>query len=531
MTPTTVSDEPRIEMTIPANLLVSVEDSFEFRKVSDHLDDVTSSTAAVLQETIKEVSQSGMYKNQRVKQVKVLSIVLQASSLIVQYELVLTELCINSCQEQKDSTTMYNDVTSHMKAEITDGGFTLSLQANALACGDDCNEIQNADVMGGTFGDAVIVVSTSEPSPNPTPKPSKRAKGKKSGKQTFEPSQQPTPKPTKRAKGKKSGKAPADAPTQSPTLNSEPSQKPTPKPSKRTKGNKRKRKRKKKRTNLCRGQLCDRKRIRVHMPDAMPLGATNLPSAARQRHTEYQPLRKRISQIIEDHQIEIYEVEQAEMEEKKSSAMPVSHPSFPTDDIIDSPTFYATHRTFDRKRIREYASGVTLSAQLLSKADQQRMAYKPTRKRLPKAEEHQINIDEVEQAEEEENISHVVPIPPAIGPIDSPTFNPTFDKIRIRKHMPDATPLPSTKLPTASNEERIDYQPLRKRRPQIIEEHQMNLYELNLAEKEGEKSSATPASPNKIPTAGSIYSPAFYPTSNKETASEKSKSKPMGKKY
>ena len=165
MTPTTVSDEPRIEMTIPANLLVSVEDSFEFRKVSDHLDDVTSSTAAVLQETIKEVSQSGMYKNQRVKQVKVLSIVLQASLLSVQYELVLIELCINSCRDQIDSTTMDKDVTSHMTAEISNG-FTSSLRANAVECGHDCNEIHNASVIGGAFEDAVAVVSTSEPSPN-----------------------------------------------------------------------------------------------------------------------------------------------------------------------------------------------------------------------------------------------------------------------------------------------------------------------------------------------------------------------------
>jgi len=187
------------------------------------LDVISSNTAAVLQETIKEVAQNGLDgDSQRVKMVVIVdidevmkkddrvdlhrtrnhredellpeelaerqgeesmvrfspAIMLEEAStlLIIQYELVLEELCTdNSCEELHNSTAMYRNVTSHLNAEIFSGGFTWRLQTNAQKCGDACSEIQSAMVDGGEFGKEEIVVQlprttapTAEPSTTPT---------------------------------------------------------------------------------------------------------------------------------------------------------------------------------------------------------------------------------------------------------------------------------------------------------------------------------------------------------------------------
>jgi len=487
-----------------------MQDSFEnFRKLSDHFDGVTSNTAAVLQETLKEVAQSWLAQswlkeNQRVKQVTILSIEqLQESFLIVRYELVLSELCINSCQGQIDSTTMYNDVTSYISTEISNGGFTLSLQANAVECGDDCNEIQNAEVVGGTFEDEEVVVSTSEPSPNPTPKPSKR------------------PKSRKRSKGRKSGKPTTQNPTPKPSQ--EPTPKPTREPTSKPSRKPRKKSKKAKKKNRCGGTLCDEKTISELAPNFTPLDATKLPSAADLRHTEYQPLRSRIPKVNE-HQIDTYEVEQVDEKEEIAPLIPASlPPDFPTGSPIDSLTFYPNsdeELTSHQMRTRGHMSDATPldATKFPSASDQQYTKYQPLRKR-------KIEIHEVEQASSE--IPVYSPNLRMVGFIDSPSFKPTFDeestsnKKRVREHMSGATPIDATKLLSTPDHRHTEYQPLRKRISQITEERKIDIYKVDQVEKEEEKSSLVPVSPPDSLTGRPIDSPTFNPTFDEELTSNK----------
>lgn len=188
----------------------------------------------VLQETIAQVVQSGLDTDtQRLNTVVILSThdcpagrrgpqpSPQASEcILVHYELVLEELCIESCEDQIASTTMYRDVRNNMGEVVKTGEFTQTLHKNAAACGSECNTLQTANAAKSQFGEEDIVAQapptqsptgtvgggptgTRKPSPEPTPKPTKRGKGGKS-KRTNPPSTEPTVKPTKRAKGQRS---------------------------------------------------------------------------------------------------------------------------------------------------------------------------------------------------------------------------------------------------------------------------------------------------------------------------------------
>ncbi|EJK50504.1 hypothetical protein THAOC_30495, partial [Thalassiosira oceanica] len=97
---------------------------------------------------------------------------LQATTVIVEYELGLGELCGDiPCSTLKSSTTMYDVVTSFISDEIANGGFTTKLQQNAATCGDDCVGIQSAIVNNGSAGLDDIIITTQSPTVIPTKSP------------------------------------------------------------------------------------------------------------------------------------------------------------------------------------------------------------------------------------------------------------------------------------------------------------------------------------------------------------------------
>ncbi|KAL7523800.1 hypothetical protein ACHAWF_000671, partial [Thalassiosira exigua] len=175
--------EGSIEVIIPSNLVLC-----------DFV--VSDSTTSVLQKTIKEEAQLGLQENtQQVEDVFILSfrdtpslpnspaieankeesMVSQNESflrvqvcLLCDYQLILQELCRHSCQEQTGSSTMYDNVTSHLTLQIESGEFTLALDKNAAECGDDCKDIQNSTAKKGLFGEAEVHIVTPTPTQNPT---------------------------------------------------------------------------------------------------------------------------------------------------------------------------------------------------------------------------------------------------------------------------------------------------------------------------------------------------------------------------
>ena len=188
-------------------------------------------------------------------------------------------------------------------------------------------------------------------------------------------------------------------------------------------------------------------------------------------------------------------------------------------------------RLCNRKRTREHASesmSLLLSAKLPSVSDKKHMEYQPTRKRIQKAREHQIEIYEVEQLEEEEEKSPAMPVPAPDFPVgiltNSPTFYPiigkemTSDRNRIREHAPGVTSLLSAKLPSASDQQRMKYHPMRKR-IQEAGKHQIEIYEVELEEEE-EKSPAMPIPSPDFSDVIIIHSPTFYPTIDKESTTD-----------
>jgi len=564
-----------LEVEFSATLDVSIPSS---RKLYDRFNDATGNTGniATIEKTIKEVAQSGLNATQEVKRVTVLSMNLSETLHNVEYDLVLVEQSVSSCEEQIDSTTLYNDVTSHVTGEILNGGFTSTLQANAAQCGVDCIELQNAVVTGGLFGNETLIClsepssqPTPKPSSQPTPMPSKRGKGRKNGKSSPEPtkgpSPKPTPKPTKRAKGKKSGKARRFGPTNAPT----------PKPTRRAKGNKRKKV--KIRNKLCRGRWCVRKRVREHhRSDATSVHADELTLPDKQWRADYQPLRKRTPQRMGNRWAEISGVAQGEKDGERTSTPHVSYHGFQSDGPTHSPTFLGKQRTFTRKRIRENSSDIILSAKLLSAGDQQQMGYEPTRKRFPKAEEVQFNIYKLDQTKEDGHEMPVKRVPsnsgsrnsPAHHPTsyrkrvrdhrsdatpyatellsevgqestlyqpyesklpvkrasptasyqDNPAYNPTLHRKRVRERISDATPHFSTHLLPEADQESTKYQPMRKRGPQTVR------HQIELQTKEDEERSRAIRFPTRdYPPPGIIESPTFYPTPRQDKSKHTNK--------
>ncbi|KAL7540980.1 hypothetical protein ACHAXR_011681 [Thalassiosira sp. AJA248-18] len=225
--PISFEGKSRIIMNIPAtlNMTDTQSSSVNLRKLAASGDTIPNNIEAALRKTIREVARNGLDKTrQRVKNVVILPVdgmveevqldverhrernhhedqvlmedqrgqalsppqqmKIEMSALsIVKYELALEELCTNNCS----STDMYDRVTLHMKLEIANGGFTSNLQTNAQKCGSGCDGIQNANVNGGGFGAAEVVVQN-QPTTPPTLAPTASPSGK--------PSSQPTQPPT-----------------------------------------------------------------------------------------------------------------------------------------------------------------------------------------------------------------------------------------------------------------------------------------------------------------------------------------------
>jgi len=379
-------DKPKIAVTFPASLYLLVQDSLA---VTTELV-TTGDTKTALRNTIKVVTQQPLSGQQRVKQVNILGTGQMQTYLVLLYELVLEELCLVDCEEQTDSTTMYNDVTSHIVDSISNGGLTTILQANAADCADECTEIQNAFAMGGVFGDYEIVVVTPDPvlTSTPTPKPTKRGKGQKSQK---DPTQEPTPYPTRRPKGGKGRKT------------NSPSRPPTPKPTKRAKSKTHK---KQERDYFCRGRRCNRNRVRptslvatdyflptetMSSPQGPPTkghGGFRAPSPSSFFLTlkspsdssvpnDYHPMRKRTP---------------------IKTPINLSHKKTLPDDF--SHNFNAEQYDSRRGRIRDHASG-TSSLQLLSSPEHQKVYQKHMRERNPTLEED-LNWVSVDRQTEKE---------------------------------------------------------------------------------------------------------------------------------
>mmetsp|Transcript_17322 Transcript_17322/g.37400 ORF Transcript_17322/g.37400 Transcript_17322/m.37400 type:complete len:132 (+) Transcript_17322:2025-2420(+) len=102
-----------------------------------------------------------------------------------------------------------------------------------------------------------------------------------------------------------------------------------------------------------------KKRIREHASYPSDLFSVYYPSSSDQKHTEYQPMKKRIQKVGQEHQ-------NVENKSGVSLVVPITYPRFDTDGPIYSPTFYPT---FDKKSISER---------------RKHTKYQPIRKRRPK---------------------------------------------------------------------------------------------------------------------------------------------------
>mmetsp|Transcript_11754 Transcript_11754/g.22288 ORF Transcript_11754/g.22288 Transcript_11754/m.22288 type:complete len:371 (+) Transcript_11754:899-2011(+) len=208
---------------------------------------------------------------------------------------------------------------------------------------------------------------------------------------------------------------------------------------------------------------------------------------------KYQSLRERTPQIIDGRQIKIYQVEQVDEWEKKIST-----------DSLDGG---------GHMRVRKHGSGTTHIDVIepMSKHN----VYHSLRKKIPQIiKDENIVNDKVEQVggDEEGDLS--------FGE-ESSSVN-----IRVRKHVSDTAPLHATNLLFAADQPHMEYQPLRRRSQQTMEEHNVDNYEVALVD-EGEKNtSSRPVTLSNILIGGHIDSPTFYPSfSNREISKSESTAK------
>ena len=137
-------DQSRIEMSILGTITL------------DQFEDYNDATIEVIRETILKSARGGLdQETQRVTDVLFESI---DKDGVVTYELVLEELCEESCIDQAQDGVMYNAVTDSMYEQLEDGSLTNTLRAFARRCDDkDCNGIQEAIVEDISFDDEVLV--------------------------------------------------------------------------------------------------------------------------------------------------------------------------------------------------------------------------------------------------------------------------------------------------------------------------------------------------------------------------------------
>ena len=146
-------DGSLIRMTIPGTLTLQ---RFE----------ANEATMEVLRQTILKEAQDGLDKEtQRATDVLFESLFESTRIInedgIVKYELIVEELCGQSCKDQAEDTTMYDAVTDYLADEIDSGGFTRTLRLFAKECdAKGCGGIRGTSVEDGTFGDEEIEVTT-----------------------------------------------------------------------------------------------------------------------------------------------------------------------------------------------------------------------------------------------------------------------------------------------------------------------------------------------------------------------------------
>eukprot|EP00581_Thalassiosira_minuscula_P032659 CAMPEP_0183774732 /NCGR_PEP_ID=MMETSP0739-20130205/42698_1 /TAXON_ID=385413 /ORGANISM="Thalassiosira miniscula, Strain CCMP1093" /LENGTH=258 /DNA_ID=CAMNT_0026016129 /DNA_START=299 /DNA_END=1075 /DNA_ORIENTATION=+ len=253
---------------------------------------------------------------------------------------------------------MYADVTSYLFEQISRGGFTSILQNNALQCGDGCEEMQNAVVIDGSFGEEETLVLTNKPSQKPTRRRSRKPRSKTKSKP-------------------KSGKVTS---TGSPTLNFRPSQEPTQKPSgSGAKSGKAKSTSKSEDRASRGGDFYTRKRHRIQSQKTIHFVPAELPSET--STVKYTPLRKRFAKA-QDHQVENFILEQLKEEGEILSANPISLPAFPT----GSHKIHPQKFDLDKKRIRDHLSIAK------SPFGNEPTRYQPLRERVKDTESNQIMV-------------------------------------------------------------------------------------------------------------------------------------------
>jgi len=416
-----------------------------------------------------------------------------------------------------------------MNAEVLNGGFTANLQNNSGKCGDDCT-FQNAIVLGVTHGSELSVACnilnrSPMPSAKPTSKPTStnRSKSKKSksrrGKATSNPTQKPTAMPSIRAKSRKSKMAKRSKNfkkndiRQHVSIDISPSifdiiSKEHPRDPEYQPLRVRSHTAIDHQTNIYEADQVEQKSAKIRSTPASSIDGSlgNLDEGltshkVKTRDTaspvlkieEYRPLRERTPKVIDDHQIKIYGVEQVD-ERKKIFRLgsPVGGQSM---------------------RVRKHDSGTTHidAIELMSK----QKAYHSLRKKTPEMiKDDDILMNTVEQVGEDEE--------------DNLSFSEELSsvKIRVRKHALGTAPLRATKLMFTADQPHMEYEPLRRRSPQIMEEHNVDNYEVVLMDEGEEKISSRPVAPSNILIGQRIDSPTFYPSFDSQ---EISKSEPTSK--
>lgn len=505
-------DTPKIEMTIPSFLSILPGSS---RRLVGNFD-VSNSALVVLRETIREVASSGLTGFQRVVEVRILNVVDISDLFLVDYELVLEEICQGSCDAQIYDSEMYDMVTSQMLEQFSSGEFTLTLQEKSSVCAGDCAGLENANVDGLVFRDSITVVVTLSPSgqpsvqtssspstrpssipstaptapptsspskspskrptlnpvlpptPKPTPKPT-------APKPTFKPTPRPTPKPTV----PKPTFKPTPKPTSKPSFNpiSKPTTNPTPeptrKPTKRGKSMKSGKGKKSgkvtseptpmpvnnstprptKRAKKKKSKMSKKAKKEINI--SLEQTSDSLRSTSDEHLIDVELLRKRIPQVT---------LEQSE-DEMEGSVIPSFLGQYPSDRPIPStPGVLEEELNPARIRIREYTSDAT--SELYTKhplmTHQQEMEYQPLRKRGTLFFEDPSQNTKNSLGREKSSLLTSPDIP-----ADIPTFlmKYAFDRKRMRERTSAKSHHPFTKLPFDN-----DYRPLRKRIP-IMEEN------------------------------------------------------------
>ena len=147
---------------------------------------LSNATLLIIQNTIEEISSSGLNEKQRLLRAQILSTEGTPDNSTVKYELVIAELCAGSCEDPVEPSTLFDDLSEFLTESFDNGTFLQVLQANANSCGGECN-LGGVSVAGGL---TAVVIVTATPSSKPSSLPSSSPSSVPSRGQS---SPQPTP--------------------------------------------------------------------------------------------------------------------------------------------------------------------------------------------------------------------------------------------------------------------------------------------------------------------------------------------------